>query len=49
MQAAGRQEGKTVLAIPPSAELRKELEVALKQRFGKNWCNKYPSLPRIVG
>jgi hypothetical protein len=34
VQAAGRQEAKIVLAIPPSAELRKALEVAFKQRFG---------------
>jgi iron(III) transport system substrate-binding protein len=31
---AARQEGKLVIAIPPSAELRKELEPLLKQRFG---------------
>ena len=29
-----RSEGKLVLAIPPSAELRKELEPLLKQKFG---------------
>ena len=34
VQAAGRQEGKIVLAIPPSAELRKDLEAAFKPRFG---------------
>src|ERR1043166_7678584 len=31
---AARKEGKLVLAIPPSAELRKELAPLLKQRFG---------------
>jgi len=31
---AARKEGKLVIAIPPSAELRKELEPLLKQRFG---------------
>src|SRR4030095_2512093 len=30
----GKSEGKLVLAIPPSAELRKELEPVLKQKFG---------------
>ncbi|MGH7784248.1 MAG: hypothetical protein ACREO5_10460 [Candidatus Binatia bacterium] len=30
----GKAEGKLVLAIPPSAELRKELEPLLKQKFG---------------
>jgi iron(III) transport system substrate-binding protein len=30
----GKAEGKIVLAIPPSAELRKELEPLLKQKFG---------------
>jgi len=29
-----KKEGKIVLAIPPSAELRKELEPLLKQKFG---------------
>src|SRR4030095_11998205 len=29
-----KKEGKLVLAIPPSAELRKELEPLLKQKFG---------------
>ena len=29
-----KAEGKIVLAIPPSAELRKELEPLLKQKFG---------------
>jgi len=31
---AARKEGKLVIAIPPSAELRKELEPLLKQRLG---------------
>ncbi len=30
----GKAEGKIVLGIPPSAELRKELEPLLKQKFG---------------
>jgi len=34
VQAAARKEGKLVIAIPPSAELRKALEEAVKQRFG---------------
>jgi hypothetical protein len=29
-----KKEGKVVIAIPPSAELRKELEPLLKQKFG---------------
>lgn len=32
--AAARKEGKVVVAIPPSAELRKQLEITLQQRFG---------------
>lgn len=31
---AGKKEGKVVVAIPPSAELRKQLEEVFKQRFG---------------
>lgn len=31
---AGRKEGKIVIAIPPSNELRRELEIVLKQKFG---------------
>lgn len=31
---AAKKEGKVVVAIPPSAELRKQLEITLKQRFG---------------
>lgn len=31
---AAKKEGKVVLAIPPSAELRKALETAMKQKFG---------------
>jgi ABC-type Fe3+ transport system substrate-binding protein len=31
---AAKKEGKVVIAIPPSAELRKELEPVLKQKFG---------------
>jgi len=31
---AAKKEGKIVIAIPPSNELRKEMETALKQRFG---------------
>jgi iron(III) transport system substrate-binding protein len=33
-QAAAKQEGKVVVNIPPSAELRKALETVFKQRFG---------------
>jgi len=32
--AAARKEGKVVVGLPPSAELRKELEPAFKARFG---------------
>jgi iron(III) transport system substrate-binding protein len=32
--AAARKEGKVVLGIPPSAELRKQIEPLLKSRFG---------------
>lgn len=32
--ALARKEGKAVVAIPPSAELRKQLEAVFKQRFG---------------
>lgn len=32
--ALARKEGKVVVAIPPSAELRKQLEAVFKQRFG---------------
>lgn len=32
--AAARKEGKVVVGLPPSAELRKELEPAFKTRFG---------------
>jgi iron(III) transport system substrate-binding protein len=31
---AAKKDGKIVIAIPPSNELRKEMETALKQRFG---------------
>jgi hypothetical protein len=31
---AARKEAKIVIAIPPSNELRKELDTVLKQRFG---------------
>jgi hypothetical protein len=31
---AARKEGKVVLAIPPSPELRKEMEAVLRQKFG---------------
>jgi len=31
---AAKREGKIVIAIPPANELRKELEIALKQKFG---------------
>jgi iron(III) transport system substrate-binding protein len=31
---AAKKEGKVVVAIPPSTELRKEMEVVLKQKFG---------------
>ena len=31
---AARKEAKVVIAIPPSNELRKELEIVLKQKFG---------------
>jgi uncharacterized protein HemX len=31
---AAKKEGKVVIAIPPSNELRKELETLLKQKFG---------------
>ncbi len=34
VQAAARKEGKLVINIPPSAELRKALEANLKQKFG---------------
>jgi len=34
VQAAARKEGKLVVAIPPSADLRKALEGAVKQKFG---------------
>ncbi|MBM2802406.1 MAG: ABC-type Fe3+ transport system periplasmic component [Deltaproteobacteria bacterium] len=34
VQAAARKEGKLVVNIPPSAELRKALEETLKQKFG---------------
>ncbi|MGH7848204.1 MAG: ABC transporter substrate-binding protein [Candidatus Binatia bacterium] len=34
VQAAARNEGKIVISIPPSPELRKALEGALKQKFG---------------
>src|ERR1051325_2257343 len=34
VQAAARKEGKVVVNVPPSAELRKALEEALKQKFG---------------
>jgi iron(III) transport system substrate-binding protein len=33
-QEAARKEGKVVVSIPPSAELRKALEAAMKQKFG---------------
>src|SRR6266576_946856 len=32
--AAAKKEGKVVVGLPPSAELRKELEPAFKTRFG---------------
>lgn len=32
--AAARKEGKVVVGIPPSAELRKHLETTFKSRFG---------------
>jgi ABC-type Fe3+ transport system substrate-binding protein len=31
---AGRKEGRIVIAIPPAAELRKEMEIAIKQKLG---------------
>ena len=31
---AAKKEGKIVIAIPPANELRKEMETALKQKFG---------------
>jgi DNA-binding transcriptional regulator LsrR (DeoR family) len=34
MLAAARKEGKVVVGIPPSAELRKELESGFKAKFG---------------
>ena len=36
---AAKKEGRVVIAIPPSNELRKELEPLLKQKFGSkpNW------------
>jgi iron(III) transport system substrate-binding protein len=34
VQAAARKEGKLVIAIPPSADLRKALEGAVQQKFG---------------
>jgi iron(III) transport system substrate-binding protein len=34
VQAAARKEGKLVIAIPPSADLRKALEAAVTQKFG---------------
>jgi ABC-type Fe3+ transport system substrate-binding protein len=34
VQAAARKEGKLTINIPPSPELRKSLEAALKQKFG---------------
>ena len=34
VQAAARKEGKLVVAIPPSADLRKALEGTVKQKFG---------------
>ncbi|MGH7833258.1 MAG: hypothetical protein ACREQK_06420 [Candidatus Binatia bacterium] len=32
--AAARNEGKVVVGVPPSAELRKQMEAAFKARFG---------------
>jgi hypothetical protein len=32
--AAARKEGKVVVGIPPSAELRKQMEATFKSRFG---------------
>ncbi|HEX9454153.1 MAG TPA: hypothetical protein VGA27_07330, partial [Candidatus Binatia bacterium] len=32
--AAAKREGKVVVGLPPSSELRKELEPAFKARFG---------------
>jgi iron(III) transport system substrate-binding protein len=34
VQAAARKEGKLVISIPPSADLRKALEEAVRQKFG---------------
>ena len=34
VQAAARKEGKLVVSIPPSADLRKALEETVKQKFG---------------
>jgi iron(III) transport system substrate-binding protein len=34
VQAGARKEGKLVISIPPSADLRKALEEAVKQKFG---------------
>ena len=34
VQAAARKEGKLVISIPPSADLRKALEESVKKRFG---------------
>src|SRR5947199_666923 len=31
---AAKKEGKIVLAIPPANELRREMEIVLKQKFG---------------
>ena len=34
LSEAAKKEGKLVIAIPPTAELRKELEIIIKQRLG---------------
>jgi len=34
LREAAKKEGKIVIAIPPAAELRKEMEIAVKQKLG---------------
>jgi hypothetical protein len=50
--AAAKKEGKLVLNIPPSAELRKALEDNLKQKFGLDveifMANSAPAVKRVA-
>ena len=51
VRSAGRKEGKLVLNIPPSAELRKAMEENLKQKFGIEvetvMANSAPAVKRV--